>query len=85
MVSHGFSRNSNVRDEVKNAFIRLMDTVFNKSVEFVEDSNNAEKFVATIRKALEEHIQRMRKEYTREPDARYEKRRKAATTAQLAV
>jgi hypothetical protein len=77
MVSHGFSRDSKVREEVRNAFVRLMDTVMTKAVEYVEDSNNAEKFVAASRKALEEHIQRMRKEYTRTPDERYEKRPQA--------
>lgn len=84
-VSSGFSRDSKVREEVRNAFVRLMDTLMTKAVEYVEDSNNAEKFVAASRKALEDHLASMRKDYTRMPDARWEKRRKVATTAQLAL
>ncbi len=84
-VSSGFSRQSNVREEVRNAFVRLMDTIMTKAVEYVEDSNNAERFVAASRKALEDHLATMRKDYTREPDARWEKRRKVANPAQLAL
>jgi hypothetical protein len=83
MVSHRFSRDSKVREEVRNAFVRLMDTIMTKAVEYVEDSNNAEKFVERSRKGLEENLASLRKDYTREPDVRYEKRRKVATTAQL--
>jgi hypothetical protein len=86
MVSHGFSRKeSKVREEVRNAFTRLMDTIMNKSVEFVEDSNAAERFVERARTELEKKLGSLRKDYTRDPDPRWEKRRKPATEAQLAV
>lgn len=84
-VSSGFSRQSNVREEVRSAFIRLMDTIMTKAVEYVEDSNKAENFVSASRKALEDHLQRLRKEYTRDPDPRWEKRRKPANEAQKAL
>ncbi|MEY4243547.1 MAG: hypothetical protein RLZZ245_1132, partial [Verrucomicrobiota bacterium] len=84
-VSTRFSRESKVRDEVKNAFVQLMDTIMTKSVEYVEDSNKAENFVSASRKALEDNLQRLRKEYTRDPDPRWEKRRKPATEAQRAL
>lgn len=84
-VSTRFSRDSKVRDEVKNAFVQLMDTIMTKSVEYVEDSNKAENFVSASRKALEDNLQRLRKEYTRDPDPRWEKRRKPATEAQRAL
>lgn len=85
MVSHRFSKDSEVRPELRDAFTRLMDTIFNKAVKFVEDSQKAENFVAYSRKELEGFLSRLRAEFIRQPDPRWEKRRKPATEAQLAV
>ena len=81
-VSEGFSRNSQVRPEVIEAFDSLMKTMRTKAVNFVEDSKKAEEFVATAKNRLEERLKALRDNLTREQQ--YGSKKAPATAKQLA-
>ena len=86
MASSGFKRaNSGVRQELRDAYNTLMQTMFKKAEQYVEDTAKADKFVATSRNDVAERLDRLRKDLSEQKDVRYYKRNnKPATAEQLA-
>ncbi|WP_288401745.1 PLxRFG domain-containing protein [uncultured Acinetobacter sp.] len=85
MVSAGFSyRNSGVREDVRNAFNTVMETMTSKAEQFVEDTQQVDNFVGKARDLVSQRLDAIRKELERELDTKYYKRfNKAASTEQL--
>ncbi len=83
-VSSGASWNgSKMRQEMREAFANLMDTIASKAVEYVEDTENADKFVGKAREGVAEELQSIREWLARQ--LTYGKRNtKPATEEQLA-
>lgn len=86
MASGGFSRtNSGVRQELRDAYKRVMETMFNKAERYVEDTAKADKFVASSREDVAQQLDSLRKDLSEQKDARYYKRNnKPASAEQLA-
>jgi len=85
MVSSGFSYKSNVRDEVRAAYKDLMETMFRKATTYVEDTQQADKFVATAKEDLASKLDSIRNDLSAQKDPKYYKRNnKPATAEQLA-
>ncbi|WP_336938057.1 PLxRFG domain-containing protein [Acinetobacter modestus] len=85
MVSAGFSyRNSGVREDVRNAFTTVMETMTSKAEQYVEDTQQVDNFVGKARDLVSQRLDAIRKELERELDTKYYKRfYKAASTEQL--
>lgn len=86
-ASHGFrATNSQVREALRAAYTDLMNTMFTKAEQYVEDTQKAEKFVGGARERLSKELQGIRDNLTRGPEQlTYMKRNnKPATSAQLA-
>lgn len=83
-VSHGFrGERSGVRQEVREAYARLMRTISKKAEQYVEDTVRADTFVGAAKKDLEEALARLREDLAREHQ--YKKRNnKPASGEQLA-
>lgn len=86
MASGGFSRtNSGVRQELRDAYKRVMETMFNKAERYVEDTAKADKFVASSREDVAQQLDSLRKDLSEQKDTRYYKRNnKPASAEQLA-
>ena len=86
MASGGFSRvNSGVRQELRDAYKNVMETMFNKAEQYVEDTVKADQFVAKSREDVAERLDSLRKELSEQKDVRYYKRNnKPASAEQLA-
>lgn len=84
-ASHGFLRDSKARQELRDAYRALIDTMFNKAETFVEDTQKADQFVAKARETLKEQLDRIRTDLAQQKDPRYWKRNnKPAAAEQLA-
>ena len=85
-VSHGFrSRNSGVREELRDAYKALMEIMFSKAENYVEDTQKADKFVGITKEELAKQLDALRAELSRQKDATYYKRHnKPASAGQLA-
>lgn len=84
-VTSGFSRQSNVREDVQNAYNELVKTIFKKSETYVEDTIRVESFVSGARENLKSKLDQLRNDLNRELDPKYYKRfNKAASAEQLA-
>jgi hypothetical protein len=81
-VSEGFSRNSQVRPEVIEAFDSLMKTMRTKAVQFIEDSKKAEDFVESTKKRLADKLVELRRNLSSE--LQYGSKKAPATAKQLA-
>jgi len=86
MASGGFKRiNSGVREELRDAYTRLVRSLFTKAEQYVEDTARADKFVAVSRGELEQELSKLRRELSEQKDVRYYKRNnKPASAEQLA-
>jgi hypothetical protein len=86
MASSGFKRsNSGVRQELRDAYNNVMQTMFKKAEQYVEDTAKADKFVATSRNDVAERLDALRKDLSEQKDVRYYKRNnKPASAEQLA-
>jgi len=86
MASSGFRRtNSGVREELRAAYTSLVQSLFTKAEQYVEDTARADKFVAVARGELEKDLNDLRKDLSEQKDVRYYKRNnKPATAEQLA-
>ncbi len=84
-VSHGFSHsNSGVRPELREAFNNVMNTLFKKGENFVEDTEQADRFVGRARADVEKKLAQMRASLAEQKDPRIWKRsNKPASAEQL--
>lgn len=84
-VSYGFSRESSVRPEVRDAYNALIETIFSKAEKYVEDTQKADKFVAATKDDVAKALADIRKDLAEQKDVRYWKRNnKPASAEQLA-
>ena len=84
-ATSGFSRQSNVREDVQNAYNELVKTIFKKSETYVEDTIRVESFVSGARENLKSKLDLLRNDLNRDLDPKYYKRfNKAASAEQLA-
>lgn len=75
MASGGFSyKNSGVRDEVKESYISLIQTMFSKAEEYVEDTQQVDNFVGKAREVVTQKLESIRNELSKELDPKYYKR-----------
>lgn len=86
-VTSGFSRvNSGVREEVRQAYQTVMETMMRKAEKYVQDTARVEQFVATVRDGVESRLANIRRDLAEQKDVRYYKRNnKPATAEQLAA
>jgi hypothetical protein len=86
MASGGFKRvNSGVRQELRDAYQNVMNTIFTKAEQYVEDTAKADKFVAKSREDVAKALDSLRKDLSEQKDVRYYKRNnKPASAEQLA-
>lgn len=85
-VSYGFGRQSKVRAELAQAYDALMNTMFTKAEQYVEDTQKAEKFLKATRDALDESLGKLRRNLQAQLDPKYYKRNnKPASEEQLAA
>jgi hypothetical protein len=86
MASSGFLRNnSGVREELRTAYTSLVQSLFTKAEQYVEDTARADKFVSVARGELEKDLADLRKDLSEQKDVRYYKRNnKPASAEQLA-
>jgi hypothetical protein len=86
MASGGFSRrDSGVREELRDAYKSLMETMFSKAEQYVEDTTKADQFVARSREDVAQRLDRLRADLSEQKDPRYYKRNnKPASAEQLA-
>lgn len=85
-ASHGFRVvKSGVREDVRNAFEKLMVTMFKKSQAYMEDTQAADEFVARSRDEVQDKLNSIRENLTKQLDPQYYKRfNKPASADQLA-
>jgi hypothetical protein len=85
-ASHGFrSRDSGVRQQVREAYERLITTIFKKATTYVEDTVKADEFTARTRDELARELDSVRKGLSEQKDPKYWKRNnKPASAEQLA-
>lgn len=85
-ASHGFKVvKSGVREDVRNAFEKLMVTMFRKSQAYIEDTQAADEFVARSRDEVQDKLNSIRENLTKQLDPQYYKRfNKPASADQLA-
>ncbi len=86
MASGGFKRvNSGVRQELRDAYKSVMETMFSKAEKYVEDTAKADQFVAKSREDVARRLDALRKDLSEQKDVRYYKRNnKPASAEQLA-
>ena len=84
-VTSGFSYKSNVREDVQEAYKQLVQTIFRKSENYIDDTVKVESFVSSARNNLKDQLDKLRADLNRELDPKYYKRfNKAASAEQLA-
>jgi soluble lytic murein transglycosylase-like protein len=84
-VSSGFKkRNSGVREELRDAFKHVMETIFHKAETYISDTKQADNFVARTKEGLANELDRLRKDLSQQKDIQYYKRNnKPASAEQL--
>lgn len=83
-ASHGLRlTRSGMREEVRAKYKALIDTLFTKAEQYVEDTAQAEKFVGATRDALVKSLTAMRQQLEKAPDW-LKRNNKPATAEQLA-
>lgn len=82
-ASHGLSLKSKMREELQAKYKALIQTLFTKAEQYVEDTEKAERFVGSTRDSLVKSLTGMRKQLEKAPE--WQKRNnKPATAEQLA-
>lgn len=82
-ASHGFSYKSKAREELKSAYKGVIDTIYRKAQRYVEDTEQAQKFVGGAFKTLKSDIDAIREDLSRTLTWKRTKN-KPATPEQLA-
>lgn len=80
-ASHGFLVKGKIRQELRDAYEKLIKTMFQKAIQYKEDTQQADKFVAETRKDLERRLSEIRNGLSQQLDARYYKRNNAPASA----
>lgn len=84
-ASHGFSRESGVRPELRAAYDKVLQTIAKKATQYVEDTVKADNFTGRAREDLANELDSLRKNLAEQKDPSYWKRNnKPATAEQLA-
>lgn len=85
-ASGGFrAMGSEVREELRAVYKRLIETMYRKAEQYVEDTQKADKFVGQTREDLRSKLLALRKDLSEQKDTTYWKRNnKPATAEQLA-
>jgi len=85
-ASGGFrTTGSEVREELRAAYKRLIEAMYRKAEQYVEDTEKADKFVGQTREDLRRKLLALRKDLSEQKDSAYWKRNnKPATAEQLA-
>jgi hypothetical protein len=82
-ASHGLSLKSKMREELQAKYKALIQTLFTKAEQYVEDTEKAERFVGSTRDTLVKSLTAMRKQLEKAPE--WQKRNsKPASAEQLA-
>jgi hypothetical protein len=89
LQSHGESYKSQLRPEVKEAYKTLIESMYKKAEQYVEDTKQADKFLGKARENLREQLNEMRTNIARDLAKEYTWRKNkvglsAASTEQLA-
>ena len=84
-VSSGFRYSrSGVREELRDAFKSVMETISHKAETYIEDTKRADNFVAGAKELLAESLDGLRKDLSEQKDPKYYKRNnKPASAEQL--
>lgn len=82
MVSHGFSRESGVREELRGAYKALIGSMMSKAERYVEDTQKVEKFVGDTKTQLADKLQALRNSLAKPLDPKYYKRHNGVATAE---
>jgi len=83
LATHGFKHSgSGVRQELRDAYTTLVQTMFKKTEQYVEDTQRTEKFVGTAKTELAEALQSLRNDLAEQKDKRYYKTKSAPATAE---
>lgn len=82
MASHGFGYKSAVRQEVRDAYKAVIETMYRKAEQFVEDTQRADRFVANARKDVQTRLVSIRQDLAEQKDPRYWKRKNAPASAE---
>ena len=85
-ASHGFSkRNSGVRQELRDDYEKLIESMYKRAEKYVDDTKQADRFVGAARENLREHLNGIRNYLSRD-DSQYYKNKfgKPASAEQLA-
>lgn len=85
MASGGFSYGdrSGVRPEVREAYDALMDTIFRKAEQYVEDTERADKFVNAAKAEVQHALDSIRRELAKQKDPSYWKRNNKPAPAEV--
>lgn len=84
MVSHGFGYKSAVREELRTAFDKAINTMKRKAEKYVEDAVSVEKWIGVTREQLADELAKVRKNLASQLDPKWYKRNnKPASADQL--
>lgn len=81
-ASSGFSRQSKVREELRAAYKKLLETMFQKAEVYVQDTEKADKFVGMSKVDLDNELRRLREELAEQKNPKYWKRNNAPASAE---
>src|SRR5690606_22704872 len=82
-VSHGFRYDSKVREELREAYRNVIQTMFRKAEQYVEDTQQAEAFVGRARDDVQRKLDSIRR-YLAEEVTYRKRHNKPASAEQLA-
>ena len=82
-ASHGFRRkDSGVREEVREAYAKMIKTLFGKAETYVEETRKADEFVGRVKKELEYNLESLRNDLAEQKDPKYYKRKNQPASAE---
>jgi hypothetical protein len=74
MITHGASYKTKLRPDVLKAYEDLMKTMYHKAEQYVEDTKQADKFIATAREHLKSVLDQLRTDLQRDYSSYYKDR-----------
>lgn len=83
-ATHGFKRqDSGVREELRTAYEKMVNTIFKKGVGYVEDAQKADAFAGRAHEDLAKELAKMRSSLAEQKDPSYWKRNNKPASAEL--